>query len=143
VSEFIISVTSRQDRCAAAIAEKSTACASAMAARSGRSGAARPSSGQSSVMGVKEADGIVSRGGGGINNGLHVPLERPDAVLVHPVAQELHGSGGEHVLPRVDLQAVLLKDGEDLLEVLVVLLQCVAGDDEVVQVAEHEGQAFE
>ncbi len=44
---------------------------------------------------------------------------------------------------RVDLQAVLLKDGEDLLEVLVVLLQCVAGDDEVVQVAEHEGQAFE
>ncbi len=60
-------------------------------------------------------------------------------MLVHPVAQELHSGSGEHALRRVDLQAVLLKDGEDLLEVLVVLLQRVAGDDEVVQVAEHEG----
>jgi hypothetical protein len=72
-----------------------------------------------------------------------VPLERPDAVLVHPVSQELHGGGGKHALRWVDLQAVLLKDGEDLPEMLVVLLQSVAGDDEVVQVAEHEGQVFE
>jgi hypothetical protein len=59
VSEFIISVTSRQDRCAAAIAEKSTACASVMAAKSGHSGAARPSFGQSSAMRVKEVGGVV------------------------------------------------------------------------------------
>ncbi len=47
VEEFIISATSGQARCAAAIAEKSTGCASVMAARMGRSGAASPSSGQS------------------------------------------------------------------------------------------------
>jgi hypothetical protein len=35
VEEFIISDTSRQVRCAAAIAKKSTGCASAMAARMG------------------------------------------------------------------------------------------------------------
>jgi hypothetical protein len=68
-------------------------------------------------------------------NGMHVPLERLDAVLVHPMAQELDSGGGE--------QAVLLKDGEDLPEILVMLLQRVAGDDEVVQVAEHEGQVLE
>jgi hypothetical protein len=69
---------------------------------------------------------------------MHMPLERSDDMLVHPVAWELH-SGGEHALRRVDLQAVLLKDGEDLPEMLVVLLQHVTGDDEVVKVAEHEG----
>jgi hypothetical protein len=31
----------------------------------------------------------------------------------------------------LDLQAVLLKDGEDLPEMFVVLLQGVAGDDDV------------
>jgi hypothetical protein len=76
-------------------------------------------------------------------NGLHVLLERPDAVLVHPVAQELNSCGVEHALRWVDLQAVLLKDGEDLPEMLVMLLQRVAGDDEVVQVAEHKGQVLE
>jgi hypothetical protein len=49
VVEFIISANSGQDRCAAAIAEKSIGCASAMGARMGRSGAASTSSGQSSV----------------------------------------------------------------------------------------------
>ena len=72
-----------------------------------------------------------------------MPLERPHAILVHPVAQELHGGGGKHALCRVDLQAVLLKDGEDLPEMLHVLLQAVAGDDDVVQVAEDEGQVLE
>ncbi len=38
------------------------------------------------------------------------------------------------------LQAVLLKDSEDLPE---VFLQGVAGDDDVVQVAKHEGEVFE
>ncbi len=47
VDEFFISATSRQDRWAAAIAEKSTGCASTMAARMGRSRAASHSSGQS------------------------------------------------------------------------------------------------
>jgi hypothetical protein len=70
-----------------------------------------------------------------------VPLDRADAVLDHPVSQELHGGGGgKHALCWVDQQAILLKDGEDLLEMLVVLLQGVAGDDDVVQVAEQEGQ---
>ena len=46
-------------------------------------------------------------------------------------------------LCRVDLQAVLLKDGEDLPEMLDVLLQAVAGDDDVVQVAEDEGEVLE
>ncbi len=54
-----------------------------------------------------------------------MPLEQADAVLVHPVSQELHGSG-EYALRWVDLQAVLLKDGEDLPEMLMVLLQGVA-----------------
>jgi hypothetical protein len=49
-----------------------------------------------------------------------------------------YGGSGEHALHRVDLQAILLKDGEDLPEMLVVLLLCAAADDEVVQVAEHE-----
>ncbi len=71
-----------------------------------------------------------------------MPLEWVDAVLVHPVSQELHG-GGKHALHWVDLQAILLKDGEDLPEMLVVLLQGVAGDDDVIQVAEHEGQVFD
>ncbi len=72
-----------------------------------------------------------------------MPLERPDAVLVHPVAQELKGGGGEHALCWIDLQAVLLKDSEDLPEMLVMLLQRVAGDEEVVQVAEHKAQVLE
>jgi hypothetical protein len=63
-----------------------------------------------------------------------MPLVRSDAVLIHPVAQEFHG-GGEHALCWVDLQAILLKDGGDLPEMLVVLLQRVTGDDDVVQVA--------
>ncbi len=72
-----------------------------------------------------------------------MPLERADAVLVHPVSQELHGGVGEHALRWVDLQTILLKDCEDRPEMLVVLLQGVAGDDDVIQVAEHEGQVFE
>jgi hypothetical protein len=72
-----------------------------------------------------------------------VPLERPYAILVYSVSQELHGGGGEHALCRVDLKAVLLKDGEDLPEMLDVLLQAVAGDDDVVQVAAHEGEVLE
>jgi hypothetical protein len=59
------------------------------------------------------------------------------------VSQELHSGGSEHAFCRVDLQAILLKDGEDLPEMLDVLLQAVAGDDDVVQVAEHEGQVLE
>jgi hypothetical protein len=55
VVEFIISATSGQDRCAAAIAEKSTGCAWAMAAKMGCSGGARPSSGQSSAVRAGEA----------------------------------------------------------------------------------------
>jgi hypothetical protein len=50
-----------------------------------------------------------------------VPLERQDAVLVHPVSQELHGGRGEHALRWVDLKAVLLKDGEDLPERLAMI----------------------
>ncbi len=52
--EFVISATSGQDRWAAAIAEKLTGCASAMAARMGRSWAASPSSGHSSAAEVEE-----------------------------------------------------------------------------------------
>jgi hypothetical protein len=54
VVEFIIFATSGQDRCAAAIAKKSTGCASVVAAKMGRSSATRPSSGQSSAVGVGE-----------------------------------------------------------------------------------------
>ncbi len=63
-------------------------------------------------------------------------------MLVHPLSQELHG-GGEHALCWVDLLAILLKDGEDLPEMLVVLLQGEAGDDDVVQVAEPGGEVLE
>ncbi len=73
----------------------------------------------------------------------HVLLERPYAVLVHPVAQEFDSGGIEHALRWVDLQAILLKDGEDLPEMLVMLLQRVAGNDEVFQVAEHKRQVLE
>jgi hypothetical protein len=62
VEEFIISATSRQARCAAAIAEKSTSWASAMAVRMGRSGAASPSSCQSSA--VRAGEGHWLSGGG-------------------------------------------------------------------------------
>jgi hypothetical protein len=62
VVEFIISVTSGQARCAAAIAEKSTGCASEMAARMGHSGAASPSSGQSSE--VRAGEGHLLGDGG-------------------------------------------------------------------------------
>jgi hypothetical protein len=72
-----------------------------------------------------------------------VPLQQPDAMLVHPVSQELHSGGGEHALCCVDLQAILLKDGEDLPEMLVVLLNGVADDYDIVQVAEHEGEVLE
>ena len=64
-------------------------------------------------------------------------------MLVHPVAQELDDGGGKHGLCWVNLQAVLLKDGEDLPEMLDVLLQAVAGDDDVLQVAEDEGEVLE
>ncbi len=48
-----------------------------------------------------------------------MPLERLHAVLVYSVSQKFHDGGCEHALCRVDLQAVLLKDGEDLPEMLV------------------------
>jgi hypothetical protein len=54
MGELVISATSGQDRWVAAIAEKSTGCASAMAARMGRSGATSPSSGHSSAAEVEE-----------------------------------------------------------------------------------------
>jgi hypothetical protein len=60
LEEFVISATSGQVRWSAAIAEKSTGCASAMAARMGRSVAASPSSGQSSAMGAGEGVGCVA-----------------------------------------------------------------------------------
>jgi hypothetical protein len=70
VLEFI----SGPDRCAAAIAAKSTACTSAMAARIGRSGAGRPSSGQSSAVGAEEVGCAVGAcwagSGGGLLKGL-------------------------------------------------------------------------
>jgi hypothetical protein len=62
VVEFIISATFGQSRCAAAIAEKSISCASTMAASMGRSGAASPSSGQSSAARAGEGSWL---GGGG------------------------------------------------------------------------------
>ncbi len=54
VGELVISATSGQDHWTVAIAEKSTGCASAMAARMGGSEVASPSSGQSSAAGVGE-----------------------------------------------------------------------------------------
>jgi hypothetical protein len=62
VVEFSISATSGQARCAAAIAEKSTGCASAMAAKVGRSGAASPSSSQSSAARAGEGRWFGSGG---------------------------------------------------------------------------------
>jgi hypothetical protein len=56
VVEFIISATSGQDRCAAAIAEKLISCASAIVAKMGCSGAARPSSSQSSAARAGEVN---------------------------------------------------------------------------------------
>jgi hypothetical protein len=69
VVESIISATSGQARCAAAIAEKSTGCASAMAATMGCSGVASPSSGQSSAARAGEGrwlggSGFAAVGGG-------------------------------------------------------------------------------
>ncbi len=55
----------------------------------------------------------------------------------------LHGGAANTQFAGLICRAVLLKDGEYLPEVLVVLLQCAAGDGEVIQVAEHEGQVFE
>jgi hypothetical protein len=60
VVEFTISATSGQDLCAAAIAEKSTGCASAMEAKMGHSGATRPSSGQSSAVRARPSSGQSS-----------------------------------------------------------------------------------
>jgi hypothetical protein len=55
--EFSISATSGQDCCCAAIAKKSTSCATAIAAKTGHSWAVNPSFSQSSVMAVKEVGG--------------------------------------------------------------------------------------
>ena len=75
-----------------------------------------------------------------IFNGRDVSLKRSDPVLVDVVTQELDCRRGEGALGRVDRQAVLLEDGEELTEVLQVLLQGAAGDDVVVEVGEDEGQ---
>jgi hypothetical protein len=85
VLEFIISFTSGQDRCAAAIAEKSTACASAMAARIGRSGAARPSSGQSSAVGAEEVGSCWAGTGGGLLKVSATTLSWPGVCLISDV----------------------------------------------------------
>jgi hypothetical protein len=68
LSEVSIYATSWHDCCWEAIAEKSTGCASAMAAKTGPSGTANPSSSQSSETAVKEVGrgagfGCVSTGG--------------------------------------------------------------------------------
>ncbi len=55
--ELSISATSGQDCCCAAIAEKSTACALAMTAKTGLSWTANPSSGQPSATVVTEVGG--------------------------------------------------------------------------------------
>ena len=71
-----------------------------------------------------------------------MPLERPHAVLVYSVSQELHGGSGEYALCRVDLQAVFLKDGKKLSELVLVLLQCVAGNDVVVELMNMKGRCL-
>jgi hypothetical protein len=55
--EFNISATSEQDCCCAAIAKKPPSCARAIAAKTGRSWAANPSSSQSLATAVKEVGG--------------------------------------------------------------------------------------
>jgi hypothetical protein len=58
------------------------------------------------------------------------------------VTQELHSCSCKHTLCRVDLQAVFLKDGKKLSELVLVLLQCAAGDDVVVELMNMKGRCL-
>ncbi len=57
------------------------------------------------------------------------------------MTQELDGGGGEHALLCVDDQACIVQLREDFPQMLQMLLLISAGDDDVVQVAEDEGEA--
>ena len=56
------------------------------------------------------------------------------------MSKEVNAVRCEDALPRVDLQPRLPQALEDLLQVLKVLLQIIAPDDDVVDVAPREGQ---
>ena len=60
-----------------------------------------------------------------------------------PCGLETRRSRGKGAFGRVDYQAILLQDGEELLEVFQVFLQGAAGDDVVVEVGEDKGQVAE
>jgi hypothetical protein len=89
VVEFIISASSGQKCCAAAITEKLTACALAMAAKMGRSGVTRPSSGQSSAVGAGEigcaVGGCCAAAGGGRLKASATTFSWPDVCLISDV----------------------------------------------------------
>ncbi len=72
---------------------------------------------------------------------LHVAAQGLDAGGGHLMTKELDGGGGEHALLRVDDQARLAQPREDFSQMLQMFLFISAGYDEVVQVAEDEGEA--
>jgi hypothetical protein len=57
------------------------------------------------------------------------------------MTQELDGGGGEHALLPVDDQARLAQPRENFSQMIQMLLLVSAGYDDVVQVAEDEGEA--
>jgi len=72
---------------------------------------------------------------------LHMAAQGLDAGGGHLMTQELDGGGGEHALLCVDDQARLAQPRENFSQMLQMLLLVSAGYDDVVQVAEDEGEA--
>ncbi len=92
----ICSDTSGQERCAAAIAEKLTACASAIAAKMGCSGVTRPSSDQSSAVGAGEigcaVGGCCAAAGGGRPKAAATTFSWPGVCLMSDVNSAMKDS---------------------------------------------------
>jgi hypothetical protein len=72
---------------------------------------------------------------------LHVAAQGLDAGGGHLVAQELDGGGGENLLLCVNHQAGLAQPRENYSQMLQVFLLVPAGYNDVIQVAEDEGEA--
>ncbi len=72
---------------------------------------------------------------------LHMAAQGLDAGGGHLMTQELDNGGGEHALLCVDDQARLAQPRENFSQMLQMLLFVSAGYDDVVQVAEDEGEA--
>ena len=76
---------------------------------------------------------------GKVPDGLYFILHRADSLAVHMKTQEVERSCTQDTLAGVNVEAMVLKTGKKLMEMILVFLGGGAGDQNVVQIGIHKG----